>query len=179
MGVVYRARDESLERDVAVKLLPPDTLADETARARFRKEALALSQLNHPNICTIHEVGEAEGQAHLVMEYVEGRPLRDLVRGGGLPIDTIVRYGAQIADALAHAHQRGLAHRDMKTANVIVTTEGRVKVLDFGLARRMLSNGSQAVLPIAVVGPASQDLVPPGPAAGGAGGDSAHEEGAR
>jgi len=116
MGEVYRARDESLERDVAPKVLPPSALADDIARVRFRKEALALSQLNHPNICTIYEVGEAEGQSYIAMEYVEGRPLGALVPSDGLPHDTVIRYATQIADALAHAHQRGIAHRDMKSS---------------------------------------------------------------
>ena len=137
MGVVYRAHDETLDRDVALKVLSPETLGDEAARARFRKEALALSRLNHPNICTIYEVGEAAGQAFLAMEYVEGRPLRAVSSEGALSIETVLRYGFQMADALAHAHARGVVHRDMKSANVMVTPEGRIKVLDFGLARRM------------------------------------------
>jgi len=137
MGVVYRARDETLERDVALKVLPAGALADDAARARFRKEALALSQLNHPNICTIYEVGEAGGQSYIAMEYVEGRPLSAMIPGDGLPAEAASRYGSQIAGALAHAHQRGLAHRDLKSSNVMITTDGRAKVLDFGLARRI------------------------------------------
>jgi tetratricopeptide (TPR) repeat protein/tRNA A-37 threonylcarbamoyl transferase component Bud32 len=137
MGVVYRARDENLERDIALKVLPPDRLADETARARFRKEALALSQLNHPHICTIYEVGEADGRAYIAMEYVAGRPLSGLVPHDGLPIETVIRYGAQIADALAHAQDHSLVHRDLKSSNVMITPEGRAKVLDFGLAKRV------------------------------------------
>lgn len=137
MGVVYRAHDETLDRDVALKVLPPDALADEAARARFRQEALALSQLNHPHICTIYEVGEANGQSYIAMELVEGRPLAALVPSDGLPVETVIRYGLQIADALAHAHQRGLMHRDLKSSNVVITIEGRAKVLDFGLAKRL------------------------------------------
>ncbi len=137
MGVVYRARDENLERDVALKVLPAGAFADETARARFRKEALALSQLNHPHICTIYDVGEANGQAYIAMEYVEGRPLSSLVPHDGMPLENVVRYGAQIAAALQHAHDRGVVHRDLKSSNVIVTPDGRAKVLDFGLARRL------------------------------------------
>ncbi len=136
MGVVYRARDEQLERDVALKVLPAGAVAGEQARARFRQEALALSQLNHPHICTIYEVGESEGQAYIAMEYVEGRPLKQVVPAEGLPIETVIRYGAQIADALAHAHDKGITHRDMKSSNVIITSQGRAKVLDFGLAKR-------------------------------------------
>ncbi len=137
MGVVYRAHDETLDRDVALKVLAPEILGDDAARARFRQEALALSRLNHPNICTIYEVGEEGGQAFLAMEYVEGRPLRAVASEGALPVETSLRYGVQMADALAHAHTRGIVHRDLKSANVMVTPEGRIKVLDFGLARRM------------------------------------------
>ena len=132
MGEVYRARDEQLQRDVALKVLPAATLADETARARLLHEAHTASALNHPHICTIHEVGEADGQAYIVMEYVEGQPLSALIPGEGLPAETVVRYGVQIADALAHAHQRGIIHRDLKSSNVMITSEGRAKVLDFG-----------------------------------------------
>src|SRR5215469_2033165 len=137
MGVVYRATDSKLGRSVAIKILSPKTLADEGARSRFRQEALALSRLNHPNICTIYEAGEEGEQAFLAMEYVEGRPLRDVTSAGALPVETVLRYGVQIADALAHAHARGIVHRDLKSANVMVTPEGRIKVLDFGLARQM------------------------------------------
>ncbi len=134
MGVVYKARDESLDRDVVLKVLPPGALADDKARKRFRAEALALSRLNHPNICTIYQVGEAEGQTYIAMEYVEGRTLDELIRDGLVSMDAVARYGGQIAEALAHAHERGLTHRDMKSANVMITPDGRAKVLDFGLA---------------------------------------------
>ena len=137
MGVVYRATDSKLGRSVAIKILSPKTLADEAARSRFRQEALSLSRLSHPNICTIYEAGEEGEQAFLAMEYVEGRPLRDLTSAGALPVETVLRYGVQIADALAHAHARNIVHRDLKSANVMVTPEGRIKVLDFGLARQM------------------------------------------
>ncbi len=137
MGVVYRARDERLDRDVALKVLAAGALADETARKRFQQEARALSQLNHPHICTIYDVGEAEGQIYIAMEFIEGRPLNALARGEGLPVDSAIRYGVQIAGALAHAHERGFVHRDLKGANVLITADGRAKVLDFGLARRL------------------------------------------
>jgi tetratricopeptide (TPR) repeat protein/predicted Ser/Thr protein kinase len=137
MGVVYRARDEELERDVALKVLPPSALADDATRKRFRQEALSLSQLNHPNICSIYEIGEADGQTYIVMECVEGRPLSALLGGWGLAVQTAMSYGTQIAGALAHAHQRGLLHRDLKSSNVMVANDGRVKVLDFGLAKRL------------------------------------------
>jgi len=137
MGEVYRARDEQLQRDVALKVLSPDALPDQTARARLLQEARAASALNHPHICTIHEVGEAGGQTYIVMERVEGRPLKDLIPAGGFPAESVLRYGAQIADALAHAHERGIVHRDLKSLNVVVTPAGHVKVLDFGLAKRL------------------------------------------
>jgi len=136
MGVVYRARDERHRREVALKVLPTGASADETARKRLQQEALALSQLNHPNICTIYALGEVDAQTYIAMELVKGRPLMEMVRGKGLAAKTVVRYGAQIADALAHAHERGVVHRDLKSSNVMVTPEGLVKLLDFGLARR-------------------------------------------
>jgi serine/threonine protein kinase/Tfp pilus assembly protein PilF len=137
MGVVYRARDSRLGRTVAVKVLGEQLLSDPTARERFLREARTASALNHPHICTVHEVGEADGQVFIVMEHVEGKPLRELVPVGGFPVETAIRYGIQIADALAHAHEHNIVHRDLKTANVVVTPEGRAKVLDFGLARRV------------------------------------------
>jgi len=137
MGEVYRAHDERLDRDVALKVLPASSFADQTARARLLREARTASKLNHPHICTIHEVGEADGQAYIAMELVEGRPLSELVSGQALPTERVVRYGQQIADALAHAHERGVVHRDLKSANVVITAEGRAKVLDFGLAKRL------------------------------------------
>ncbi|HEV8384317.1 MAG TPA: serine/threonine-protein kinase, partial [Candidatus Acidoferrales bacterium] len=136
MGVVFRARDERLGRDVALKLLPADALGSESARRALENEARTASSLNHPNICTIHEVGEAGGQVFVAMEYVEGRPLAQWIPAGGLPQEQVLRYGMQIADALAHGEQRGIVHRDLKSANVVVTPEGRAKVLDFGLAQR-------------------------------------------
>jgi serine/threonine protein kinase len=136
MGVVYLAHDLTLDRRVAVKVLGERLLAEPTARERFLREAKTASALNHPHVCTVHEVGEDNGLAYIVMEYVEGRPLSEAVASGLLPA-AVVRYGIQIADALAHAHDRGIVHRDLKTHNVIVTPEGRAKVLDFGLAKRL------------------------------------------
>ena len=138
MGVVYRARDPKLGREVAIKVLPTESLHDETARARLLREARLAATLNHPNICTVHEVGEADGHVYLAMELIEGRPLSDMIaeRPAGLPIQNVTGYGAQIASALAHAHERHVIHRDLKSSNVVVTADGRVKVLDFGLARR-------------------------------------------
>jgi eukaryotic-like serine/threonine-protein kinase len=137
MGQVWRAHDTRLERDVALKVLPAEALGDDTARARLVREARLASKLNHPHICTIYDVGEAEGQTYIAMELVEGQALSARVVDGPLPVDQILRYGQQMADALAHAHGRGVVHRDFKSANVVVTPDGQVKVLDFGLAKRL------------------------------------------
>ncbi len=137
MGEVYRAHDEQLDRDVALKVLPPTSFADATARARLLREARAAASLNHPHICTIHEVGEANGQAYIAMEFVRGQPLSAQLASGPLAVEEVVRTGLQLADALAHAHERGIVHRDLKSANVMITLGGRAKVLDFGLAKRL------------------------------------------
>ena len=139
MGVVYRARDTQLERDVALKLLPEEIAADLAARERLLREARTASQLSHPHICVIYEVAEAGGRAFIAMELVDGRPLSEKIPAEGLPSEAVMRYGLQLADALAHAHQRRVLHRDLKTANVVITPEGRAKILDFGLARRIRS----------------------------------------
>ncbi len=137
MGEVYRARDARLERDVALKLLPHDRFEDATGRARLIREARAAASLNHPCICTIYEVGEEAGQTYLAMELVDGEPLSVIAHERALPAADVCRYGEQIAEALAHAHAHGIVHRDLKSANVVATRDGRVKVLDFGLAKRM------------------------------------------
>jgi TolB-like protein len=137
MGEVWEARDERLGRTVALKLLPAARTADDAARARLLEEARTASALNHPNICTIHEVGEAGGLAYIAMERVSGRPLTALVATGALAAEDVVRIGREIADALAHAHEHGVIHRDLKCANVMITAEGRAKVLDFGIAKRI------------------------------------------
>jgi eukaryotic-like serine/threonine-protein kinase len=135
MGEVYRARDEHLKRDVAFKILRRDSQGSAEAERKLLSEARSASALNDPHICVIHEVGESGGQHFIVMELVEGRPLNSLIPKEGLRPDLVVRYGAQIAAALAHAHDRGIIHRDIKTHNVVITPSGQVKVLDFGLAR--------------------------------------------
>jgi serine/threonine protein kinase/Tfp pilus assembly protein PilF len=137
MGVVYSAYDTVLERKVAIKVVGDRVLVDKTARDLLLHEARAASSLNHPNICTIHEVGGSDGEAYIVMEQVDGQPLSTIVGTNGLSPDLVVRYGMQIADALAHAHEHGVIHRDLKSTNAVVTPEGRVKVLDFGLAARL------------------------------------------
>jgi serine/threonine protein kinase/tetratricopeptide (TPR) repeat protein len=144
MGVVYRARDEQLDRDVAVKVLPSGTLSDDTARRHFRKEAMALARLNHPNIETVYEFGTQDGMDFLVMEYVPGKTLADRLTGGTIPEKEVVALGIQIAAALEEAHERGIVHRDLKPANIAITSKGRAKILDFGLARllRPVSEGT-------------------------------------
>jgi serine/threonine protein kinase/dipeptidyl aminopeptidase/acylaminoacyl peptidase len=137
MGEVYRARDPRLKRDIALKVLPETTAADPDRRARFEREAQSIAALSHPNIVTIYSVEEVHGVLFLTMEYVEGKPLSDLVVKGGLPLTQILNLAIPLADAVSAAHQRGITHRDLKPANVMVTADGRVKVLDFGLAKLM------------------------------------------
>ncbi len=136
MGVVYRARDEKLQRDVALKFLETLPTGNSASHERALQEARAISALNHPNICTVYEVGEVEGRPYIAMEYVEGRPLSVEIPSTGLALDQVERYGFQLADALQHAHSRGVIHRDLKAANVMVTPSGRLKVLDFGISQR-------------------------------------------
>jgi serine/threonine protein kinase/Tfp pilus assembly protein PilF len=134
MGEVYRARDDFLKRDVAIKTLHLGSLDDLAAKEKLLREARSSSALNDPHICTIYEVGESDGKAFIAMELVEGRPLNSSIPAEGLPAKLVVRYGTQIAAALAHAHDHGIVHRDVKTSNVVITPSGLVKVLDFGLA---------------------------------------------
>jgi tetratricopeptide (TPR) repeat protein len=138
MGEVYRVRDEHLARDVAIKVLPPGTLTDESARKHFHKEALILSQLNHPNIATIHDFDTQQGVDFLVMEYIPGITLSERVAAGPLPEKEVLRLGVQLAEGLAAAHDHGVVHRDLKPGNLRVTSDGRLKILDFGLAKLRL-----------------------------------------
>ena len=135
MGVVYRAHDEQLDRDVALKVLPAGMLADDAARRQFRKEALALAKLSHPNIATVFEFSSQEGVDFLAMELIPGKPLSERLLGGAMPQPEIVRLTTQLAEGLAAAHDQGVIHRDLKPANLFVTPDGRLKILDFGLAK--------------------------------------------
>jgi eukaryotic-like serine/threonine-protein kinase len=142
MGVVYRARDKRLERDVAVKILPPGSLHDEASRRRFRKEALALSKLNHPNIATVHDFDREAEVDFLAMELVAGETLSQKIQAGVLPEKEIVSLGEQIASALDEAHEHHIVHRDLKPGNIMITPKGQVKLLDFGLSKLLQPPGS-------------------------------------
>jgi len=135
MGEVYRAEDTTLDREVALKILPPELAESQERLDRFQREAKTLAALDHPNIVTIHTVEEAEGVRFLTMQLVEGKPLSHLIPRGGMPLERIFEIAIPLADALATAHEKGIIHRDLKPANIMVTNEGRVKVLDFGLAK--------------------------------------------
>ena len=136
MGVVYRAFDRRLERAVALKLVD-DVSLDATARSSLLREAQCASALNHPHLCTVFDFGEFQGDPYIVMEWIDGRPLSSLTRPAGLPIAVALRYGGQIAEALAHAHTCGVVHGDLKSANILITRDQRAKLLDFGVARRL------------------------------------------
>jgi serine/threonine protein kinase len=170
MGVVYEAEDLNLGRHVAIKLLPQALSSDRQTIERFKREARAASALNHPNICTIHDIGEQDGQHFIVMELLEGHTLRELIAAGPFGISQLLDVAIQITEALQAAHAAGIVHRDLKPANLFITQRGHAKVLDFGLAKLALAgtgtSGPAAGQPSLPTVPPEESLTSPGTAIG-------------
>src|SRR4030095_14475329 len=148
MGVVYKARDEHLHRFVALKVLPESFAADAERLNRFEREARAASALNHPNVITIYDVAQVDAIPYIVMEFVEGRPLRQTISGGPLPMDMVIRLAEQLAEGLSKVHAAGLIHRDLKPENVMIRDDVLAKILDFGLAKvvPIVADDSEALM---------------------------------